>query len=74
MKAGEPDLEKDQELRMVKHFEGQTGADPSLKQVMLWNYLVQMLPWHWTLTTTDPGPQIPLHGLTVLVPLYSLTE
>lgn len=56
MKAGEPDLEKEQELRMGKHLEGQAGTDPSLKQVMLWNCLVQTLPWHWALSAPAPGP------------------
>lgn len=62
MKAGEPDLEKEQELRMVKHLEGQAGADPSLKQVMLWNCLVQMLLWHWALAAPGTGhlPPLPL--------------
>lgn len=74
MKAGEPDLRKEPERRMVKHLEGETGIDPSREQVMPWNGLVRMLPWHWTLTATAPGPQIPPCRLTVLVPLCSPTE
>lgn len=57
---------------MVKHLEGQAGADRSPKQVMLWNSLVQLLPWRGTLTT--PGPWTLPRGPTDLAPLCSLTE
>ena len=63
MKAGEPDLEEEQGLRLVRHLEGQPGTEPCLKQVLPWNEWVQMLPWHWAFTATALGPQVPLRGL-----------
>lgn len=49
-----PDLEKEQELGMVRHWEGQAGTGPSLNQVMPWKCLVR-LPWHWAFPALSLG-------------------
>lgn len=65
--AGEPGLEKEQALRMVRHLEGWTEVYPGLKQAMPWDGLARRLTWQ--VSAAVIGSWILPSRLTVLAPL-----